>query len=95
MNRIKDMPRRVTKSVETATFRDLRYRSSTRPLGGSKIKNSKDLGLMVLITRNSINFFDFICSNKKTITRNQAKNANASSDRYISGRTSYRTIYER
>tara|TARA_B110000014_G_scaffold261564_1_gene253536 strand:+ start:58 stop:327 length:270 start_codon:yes stop_codon:yes gene_type:complete len=89
MNRIKDMSRRVTKSVKTATFRDLCYRGSTRPLGVSKIKNSEDLGLMVLITRNSINFFDFICPNQKTITRKQAKNTNSSSDRYISGRTSY------
>jgi hypothetical protein len=70
MNRIKDMPCRVTKAVETASFRDLCYRSSTRPIGVSEIKNREDLSLMVLITRNGINRFDFIWTNKKTITRN-------------------------
>jgi 4-hydroxy-3-methylbut-2-enyl diphosphate reductase IspH len=89
MNWIEHMPCRVTKSVEAATFRDLCYRSSTRPLGVSEIKNREDLSLVVLGTRNSINCFDFICTNKKTITRHQAKHTDTSSDRYISRRTSY------
>jgi hypothetical protein len=65
----------TAKPVNAPFLSDLSDGLASGPIGGRQLQNRKNFSVVVILTRNTIDRLNFICTQNEAISRHQSKHA--------------------